>query len=198
MTLPMVSLYPSWGSSLLVVILIEMLVIKRKLNLKYAEALKLSCYANLFSTLIGVGIPLAYSSSFTFLIFWIPGSFLLFRWFTYLSTKTGFLVKFSKKKALCFLSFLAIGILGMVFGAILTPEINRINQNPFPLFLKIISLIVLLPTGFLITFITEGYIIARCYSQKPDKIISTVFFMNLISYLILLPILSLVFKSIIF
>jgi hypothetical protein len=190
MTLPMVSLYPSWGSSLVAVILIEMLVIKRKLDLKYLEALKLSLYANLFSTLIGAGIPLAYSSSFAFLIFWIPGSFLLFRWFTYLSTKTGFLKNSSKNKALRLLPFLAIGIIGFFFGYILTPVTVRLDEIIFPLFLQLISLIILLTTGFLITFITEGYIIARCYSQKPDKIISTVLLMNLISYIALIPVLS--------
>ena len=198
MTLPLASLYPSWGFSLVAVTLIEMLVMKRKLDLKYFEALKLSLYANLFSTVIGAGIAITYSAGSTFFIFWIPGSLLLFRWFFYLSTKTGFLINFSKKKVLCFLPFLAVGIIGFIFGYILTPDTIKGVPTPTPLFLKIISLIILLPTGFLITFITEGYIIARCYSREPDKMISTVFFMNLISYTFLLPILLLGLKSFLF
>lgn len=101
-------------------------------------------------------------------------------------------MKFSKKKALCFLPFLVIGVLGLIFGAILTPGIK---QDLYPLFLQLIAFVILLVIGFVITFITEGYIVARYYSEKPDKIISAVFFMNLISYIILLPIFALAFVS---
>lgn len=187
MALPFVSLLSSWGLALVVAVLIEILVLKQRLDLKYFEAGKLSLYANIFSTLIGVGIGIAYSSSIAFLVCWIPGSIFLLKCFNSLSDKTGFLKHFTKIKILRIIPFLAMGIIGLFFGTFLTPEIYRSPQSQASnQFIKLISFVVLLALGFVITFLTEGYIIARRHLQKSDKIISAVILMNLISYTVLM------------
>ena len=104
--LPWFSSLVSSGLALIVVILIEMLVLKQKLDLKYFEAGKLSLYANIFSTLMGMIIVLAYSSSFSvFLLFWILGSIFLLNFFNSISKKTGFLKHFASCKILLPLPF---------------------------------------------------------------------------------------------
>lgn len=157
------------------------------MDLKYFEAAKLSLYANIFSTLIGVIIALAYSSSDAFLLFWILGSIFLFIFFNYISKRTGFLKDFAKIKILLPLPFFFIGLIGLIFGNLLTPFLREPyfkHESP-SLLIGIISLIILLILGLIITFLSEGYVITRLYSEKSDKIVSTVMSMNLISYIVL-------------
>jgi len=188
MTLPFVSLIPSWGFALVVVIFIEMLILKKHLDLQYLEASKISIFVNLLSTLIGAGIFIAYTSSFAFLICWIPGAIFLKKCFISLSDKTGYLQDFAKKKILTFFVFLSIGFIGFLFGALLTPGIFELPVSQvFSKSISVISFIILLFLGFIITLIMEGYILVKHKSQKSDKVIPTILSMNAISYAVLLP-----------
>lgn len=189
MAFPLVSLLPTWGMSLIAAILIEMLVLKRKLDVKCLEAGKLSLYANLFSTLIGAMIAGAYSSFIALLIFSVPASILLLKFFNVIRGKTGFLRNFKKIKILGLLPFIAIGVIGLFLGGLLTPKLYRFfpGQEPSQS-IKIISFCILLTLGYIITFLAEGFIIARCRSGKSNKIVAAVVSMNLISYAVLLPI----------
>jgi hypothetical protein len=205
MAFPLVSMFVSWGLALLAAILIEGLFLKRMLNLNYLAAYKISILANAFSTLIGVGIAIAYSSSFAFLICWIPGAILLKRLFRYLAEKIGYLENFAKRRFLSFIAFLGIGFLGMILGGLLLPwshfgsALYR-GKVPAPNFFLIIpAFAMLLILGFLITLITEGAIVARFFPQKQRNILRAVAMMNLFSYLAILlatgiSILNIIFK----
>lgn len=192
MAFPLLSMFVSWGLALLAAILIEGLFLKKMLNLNYLAAYKASVLANAFSTLIGIGIAIAYSSSFAFLICWIPGAILLKRFFRFLTEKIRYLENFAKRKFFSFVAFLGIGFLGMILGGLLLPwshfgsALYR-GKIPAPNFFLIIpAFAMLLILGFLITLITEGVIIARLFPQKERNILRAVAVMNLFSYLALL------------
>jgi len=192
MTFPLMSMFVSWGLALLVAILFEGLVLKKSLELNYLQAFKASFLANAFSTLIGVGIAIAYSSSFAFLICWIPGTILLKRYFKILAEKSGYLLKFAKGKILPFVTFLGIGFIGMFLGALLLPWSHfgsGLYKGKIPEhndFLIIPALIILLILGFIITVIIEGVIVARLFPEKQRKIVLAVLKMNFYSYVVLL------------
>ena len=148
--------------------------------------------ANIFSTLVGVGIAIAYSSSTVFLICWIPGAILLQSYFNMFTEKTGCLADFSKKKIVSFIAFLTIGPLGLFLGNLLLPwshfhsTLYR-GQAVAPNYFLIIPVaLALLLLGFMITLIVEGAVVARAVPQKQRDVFPAVVRMNLFSYIILL------------
>ncbi len=182
MAFPLLAIISSWGWALAAAVLIEGLILRRRLGLKYIEAFRASFLANLFSTLIGIGIGIAYSSSFAFLICWIPGTIILKRCFVSLAKSTGRFQNLAKRRILCFITFLGVGFIGVLLGGLLLHW-----KSSAPNFFMIIPIsAILLILGFMITVITEGFIVARRFPQKQNDIIPAVVLMNLFSYSVLL------------
>ncbi len=192
MSFPVLSMFVTWGLALLAVILIEGFILKKKLDLNYVEAFNASFQANVFSTLIGIGIAVAYTSSVAFLVCWIPGAIVLQRYFKMLAEKTGCCVNFEKRKVVSFMASLGIGLMGLFLGSLLSPwshfgsALYKGKAIPPNYFLIIPVSLALLILGFMITLIVEGAIVARLFPQKQKKVVPVVVVMNLFSYIFLL------------
>ena len=99
------------------------------------------------------------------------------------------LYKLAQNKKTCITCFIVIAILGFIFGSILMPvtrNFRHTNSSMPDTFVIGLSISILLILGFILTFVTEGYVVARKFGKSKSKIISTVLIMNIISYSALL------------
>lgn len=192
---PFLMAFSSFGLTLVAVIIIEALVLKRCSQLDYKEAVKLSAMANGFSTLIGGGIFIAYSSSFTAMFCLIIGAYIFMGIFKSFSHNIEFLERLGKKKVLSFISFLVLGITAYILGILAFPLyiisghhfFGGISLSPLgKIFISIPSMIILYLIGFGLSVISEGYIINRHFPGQEKNSLFTVLIMNGVSYLVLL------------
>lgn len=192
MNIPFIATIASAGMLLVIVILLESLVLWISASLPLFESLKLSIMANLYSTFIGVCITVAYSAG----LMAIVGSFIGARWFTSmfadLSENTGQFGWLAQRRNLCFILFLSGG-LGVTFLGVAMMPGHGINYEHASLSIMreleakgvFPGTLLLLASGFLLTCISEGYVLARKMKNK-DKVIKTVLLMNVVSYALLL------------
>ena len=191
MNIPFIASIASAGTLFLLVVLVELPIIWKCAALSFFDSLKLSLWANLYSTFIGLLIAFAYSSGIGALI----GAAIGARWFTDmfsdLSERTGKFTWLAKRRKLCMVLFLSGGIGVAFLGINMMPWHGLTMRTTLPV--KALEpksvftgTMLLLASGFLLTCISEGYILARKAPEKQDKIIKTTLFMNVVSYTILL------------
>jgi len=185
------SIMRTFGCGFLLIIIIEAVVLEIREKLGFKKAFKLSIFANIFSTFIGGAIFFAYSSSFLFFVFLIIGSFLFSAFLKSLSSATGIFQKISERRYLLIILFFIAGYFTLFLGSLtipghdyMQPKLHFSNQKE--VFLSISVCILLFLMGFILTFLSEGFIITRYISKKSTTIILTILIMNIISYLALL------------
>ncbi|MFB3897557.1 MAG: hypothetical protein ACE14V_14770 [bacterium] len=192
---PFLMAFSSFGITLIAVIIIEAVVLKRCSQLDYQESIKISAMANGFSTLIGGGIVITYSSSFAAMLFLFIGAYIFMVMFKSFSDNIEFLDRFGKKKALSYISFLVLGIIAYILGILAFPLYTISGHHFFggiplsttgKIFISIPSMIILYLIGFGLSVISEGFIINRHFPGQEQNSLFTVLIMNGVSYLALL------------
>jgi len=173
--------------AVLLIFVVESVVLYARLRIRYIEALALSVVANSFSTLIG-GVSV-----------WIGKSATIIRLlYTFLcacsfAVMLGFFIRDSRlgrkqgQEKVSWLSPLLI-ILGIAvalfvflvnFPDFVVGYIGNYISNYLGVYIFYITV------GFILTIISEGFVVGRWMSERSSKIFSTVFIINVISYLLL-------------
>jgi hypothetical protein len=192
---PFIMAITSFGITLVAVIIIEAIVLKRCSQLDYKESVTISAKANGFSTLIGGGIGITYSSSFAAMVCLLIGAYIFMLIFKSFSDNIDFLERFGKRKVLSFISFLALGIIAYILGILAFPLYTISGHHFFggiplstagKIFISIPSAILLYLIGFILSVISEGFIINRYFPIQEKNSLYTILIMNGVSYLILL------------
>lgn len=194
MGFPFLSAISTSGLALLVIILIEALVLQKRERLGYIKSLKLSGLANAFSTLLGGGIVISYSSSFAAMFGLIIGSIIFMFIFRSISQNIIYLKRFGQNVTLCFFAFFGLGIIVSVLGTLSMPLYNYFHAHHIEIhfstsskiFISIPAAIGLYLIGFILTVISESYIIKRYFPDKENHGFYTILIMNIVSYLVLL------------
>jgi hypothetical protein len=181
---PLYATILSYGIALVLVILVEGFIIKKWLATTHRNALKISLKANLYSTIIGIGIGFIASLGILFFIGWIFLTFLFVRWLNYIVERTGYLKKPKWVLIIC------CSIVGYFTVGVSMSLENRIDiLHLFTIFRDIKTTIILSALfvfGFIISFVSESYVIIRMIKDNNPKVVPAVFRMNIVSYLILI------------
>lgn len=195
--LPYVSIITArltFGISLILIIAIEALVLWIRGRLSAIKSLILSLVANIFSMLIGVGIYWSLRSIFTMIAVLIGGTLLFAYMFISICKRTDFHSNLISKRiphwVFYILSFLVFPLLCIAMGFVM-------SHIPYDYLYGNISSLVpglawggLLLIGFVLTIISEGFIVIRFVPKNHPKIISTVVLMNALSYAVLMSVLG--------
>lgn len=191
MNVPFIASVASTGKLFLLILLLELPILWKCTSLSLFDSLKFSLLANVYSTFIGVCIAFAYSSGIGALI----GAAIGARWFTSmfsdLSKKTGQFSWLAERKKLCMALFLFGGIGVAYLGIEMMPWHGLSSRTTLPAKdleprAVIPGTLFLLASGFFLTCISEGYVVARKMTDNRDKIIKTILVMNMASYTFLL------------
>jgi hypothetical protein len=183
MAFPLITMIMSYGIALIFIILIEGFIFKKLLATAYLNAFIISLRANLFSTAIGAGIGIFATVPELFIIGWIILTVLFANWLKFIAQKTGY---FKKLKAGLYIVCIIVG------AAALYISISVRFQKIWLLFttfsdIKITFLLLaFLVFGFIISFVSESYIIIRITKDNNSKMVPAVFKVNLVSYLVLI------------
>lgn len=191
---PLIVYFSSYGLGLIAIILIESLILKKELQLRSAlTSILLAGKINLFSFAIGLLIAISFSSGSILLASFLPGVFLFTFFSLKISKETQIFSKIPKPKLTFSVFYIAIGILTLYLCSVLMPytflkhgilNTEIITELP-SVVVTVLSMFSLLFIGFIATCISEGYYLSR-YTQRKDKIISSIIKMNAISYLALI------------
>lgn len=185
------------GLGFLIVILIEALVLQHREQIRFTESIKLSFFANILSTIIGVVLMMAYSSSFAIIIIGLPCVIIFTKMFRSLCKRSGFLEPFAASRtglAVISIVFTIIIVFIIPILALLTipghyspPRVDASLEfsSGSERVIAMLSAGVLLMTGFILSVISEGFLIIRHISKRTSNLIATVVYMNLVSYLML-------------
>jgi len=192
-----ISVIRTYGLTLLEMILIKFLFLHKREKINYFEALKLSVLASVFSTIIGILFVGFTYNSVTSVFF---GLILFSCLFAYILTSfcknTGYFKKFiEKRKGLFFLLsvllFVILGLSAPFLGVLTVPGHDYTSkQLYFSTFYDIVLAVLgaggLMTIGFIISFIVDGFVIARSISEKRPSLTLNILFMNIISYLVII------------
>ena len=188
LSIPLIAGVQSQGAVLLMVILIEWLAIHKMLQLSFLRSLYLSFLANLVSTILGILIVSAFSAGMLILLL-IPCAGALAHFLAHFSHGVPSLEKVAKHKLLTCMLFLGMFVVAVFLGALLLPLTSSFYHGRMPApntGTVVAAFAVILVFGFVITVVTEGYVLQRGISDDaiPDRsaIAKTVFIMNLLSY----------------
>jgi len=195
------------GIALTAIVLIEALVlhIRERDRLNYLQCLILAVLANTFSTMIGVAIFIAYSSSFMLLLVGIPSALGYAAMTRYICKMTGLWPLLEKRMGLLVTIF-AIGFIFIIpmLGMYTIPgftyfHIKGITEftNSFTIIVAVIMAILLLFIGFILSFIAEGVVIIKNVKSRDKKLVVSVLIMNVVSYIVLTLTSSFYIRSII-
>ncbi len=190
MTFPLNVILMTSGWLFSLIIVIEMFILQRTEKINLFESLKLSFLANLFSSFIGLCIAFSYLMGSFSLI----GAAIGAHWFTSLfvdlSEKTGKFQTLAGRRKLCFWLFFIGGVLSAFLGMLIMPNRGVYRHKnefttPDDIVIAMLGAVFLLVSGFLLSCISEGYLLAKKISIDNPNIIRTVLFMNFASYVIL-------------
>lgn len=172
------------GITVLLIFVVESVVLYTRLHIHYIEAFALSVVANSFSTLIG-GVSV-----------WVGTLATIIRWLYALlcacsfAVMLGFFIRDSRlgrtqgQEKVSWLSPLVI-----ILGVVVALFVFLVNIPGFTVgFISyftdssIFYLVFYIAVGFILSIISEGFVVGRWMSERSTKIFSTVFIMNFISY----------------
>lgn len=176
----------TFGISLILIITIEALVLQLRGRLSTIKSLILSSVANIFSMLIGLGIFLVLPSHYAMIAVLIGGTFLFAYMFFSICQRTGY-YSMLIPKTISRWFFYTISIL--VFPLLCIAGWFVLSHIPYDFPSPSNSTFVspalawggLLLIGFILTIITEGFIVVRFIPKNHPKIISTIVLMNALS-----------------
>ncbi len=192
---PAVVSLTTYGLGLLCVILIESLILRKWMKLSYFRSILLASEVNVFSTIIGALIVLAFNSGDFLMMLFLP-AVIIFTHFgkkLYITTKNSLKYKDTKFiYPLFFIFFTLLGALSIYLSLKLIPyqlikydSYDSIIQLPST-FITIVIMLLLIAEGFIITIITEGYYLSKRKNINTDLILPAIFQMNVFSYIVLL------------
>jgi hypothetical protein len=188
--LPLLSVFTvrlTYGFSLVLIIAIEALVLKLRGRFGWKKSIILSFVANIFSTLIGMGI---FGVCETFSLIYITaalfaGALLFAYMFNTIFRRTGYYSTLIANRfpnwvfyVACFLAFPLLCIAAWLVGK--APATLTFRPS------SLAALGGLLIIGFILTIISEGFIVIRFVPKNYPKIVSTVVLMNALSYIVLI------------
>ncbi|MGB7518002.1 MAG: hypothetical protein WA896_00050 [Spirulinaceae cyanobacterium] len=203
--LPVITSLYSFGSSLVIVILLEAWWLSRREEINFRQGLKLAAIANVFSTIAGffftvsiIVLPLSVTllpvdfTLITLLIYLLIFSFSIGLFFDLGKVSAHYLRKIRWQKFA-----LPKQVWGIVWGIVwflvglmeflLSIQITGSSEES----VKFFGIAVFLLVGFLLSVICEGYIIADRLPNESRTIGKTVFIMNAISYILIVSPLTL-------
>lgn len=188
------------GFAFMAVFLIEALILRWHEQVGFWEAIKLSLMANLFSTAIGAAAFVTFQGFCVNLCLFGGWAVLFAVLVNYLRSKTGFLGSLKLKTqtqtvlfAILFgILFFAVPILGIL--TIPGHDVFRASRHwqqvgfssAKEMYTAIISAVLLLGIGFIMTVISEASVIAKYISRKCTEVVATSFYMNLVSYILII------------
>ena len=180
----------TFGIALLAVILIEALILRRREQLGYVQAFKISSLANLLSTFIGAGVAFWYSLGTFFFLGVLIGAAIMTWFASSFLNRTGYAQTSTPWWIGSYIGWVAGGIGGCTLGALTIPghsyyPVHRLSFSESELVVAVFAAVGLLLLGFLGSVVSEGYVVAR-YIPNRKKVLSTVLLMNTISYVALL------------
>ncbi len=173
------------------VVFLESYVLWKRENLNFFESAKLSFLANLFSTLIGIGIASTYSSSMLMFVGVPLGAWAFASMLTALSKESGHFKMLTSKKGLCYGAFFVLGVIAFILGYLTIPGHTYSPErshfiNSSEVAVAMVAAAGLFLIGFILSFISEAYVIVGKISKKSSTIVFTVLLMNICSYIFLL------------
>ncbi len=186
---PTISYFKSSAMALIAVIAIESLVFSRITKLNIAQAFIVIFVANIASSILGMAILAAFSSSFLFMILLLPLAWGLSKMFKFSSNKTSMYASAAKYS---FVIFIGVELACLALGSILFPLTHanlRKYFAPPSMALAGISMISLVLIGFLLTLVAETYAVVKYHTYKNINVdkttVKAVILMNLASYITL-------------
>ena len=172
-------------------------MLQKRESIRLTEAFKLASLANLLSTFVGFGVGVAYSSSFAMVPGFALGVAMSIRMTHSFLRHSGYLqqhsrLRYAVSSPVLFVVFLLISVGGCYAGMSLLPGGSR-HMSPIQwrfsgtseVFVTVSLVAFLLVAGFVLTVISEGYVVARGISSKRPQVVKTVILMNLLSYVLL-------------
>jgi len=186
---PTISYIKSSAVALIVAIAIESLVFSRITKLNIAQSIIITFVANIASSILGMAILAAFSSSFLFMILLLPLAWGLSKIFKFSSNKTSMYASIAKYS---FVIFIGVELACCLLGSILLPLTNATMRKYFAppsMAVAAISTVSLVLIGFLLTLVAEMYAVLKYHMYKNISVdkttVKAVILMNLASYITL-------------
>jgi hypothetical protein len=190
--LPWVSILTArltFGISLILIIAIEALVLKLRARLSCIKSLILSIVANIFSMLIGLGIwgVGVLGLIYAIIAALIAGTLLFAYMLISICRRTGY-YSILVAKRIPHSVFYVISVLVFPLLCITAWFVGRLPGSLTFSLSSCVSWGGTLLIGFILTIISEGFIVIRFVPENHPKIVSTVVLMNVLSYIVLIAV----------